>query len=603
MISRAYLRTGTDRWTWFEDPLEVVQTREAKSVPAALVRLEELVKKTGRPAVGFLTYEAAAAYGLATHRGDSLPLLCFVVFARSRDEHPGAPPRGSGYTLGPWTNSIDAATYRERIERIREHLYAGDTYQVNFTYRMTAPFTGEPSAFFRDMCAAQNGTYAAYLELDDRYFVLSASPELFIEQDGTSLSSLPMKGTAPRGLTTGEDEVSAAYLRSSPKERAENLMITDMIRNDLGRIAIPGTVSVPELFSVQRYPRVLQMVSCVEARSEASLADIMAAVFPCASITGAPKKRTMELIREIEDGPRGIYTGTIGVIYPERALRLNVAIRTVVIDRSEGIASFGVGGGIVWDSRVAGEYRECATKAAILTPPDEPVTLLETLRWSEEEGVFLFEGHLARLRDSARYFGIPLEEFDHAELHRRILGLVAIRNREGGSNGEWRVRLLLDETGMRIEAEPLYRKNLPDRTVALCTTPISERCLDVRHKTTRRTVYETRRARHPECDDVLLCNTRGNLTESTTANIVIERHGENGGGRYLATPPPEEGLLAGVFRDYLLMPPAGTTPWTPGSLPVVEEVVPVSALEAVRRGETELYLVNSVRGWMRASLV
>lgn len=681
MITRAVLQTDRDRWEWFEEPTEIIQvTADPAAVATALERVEVLVEQTGLAAVGFLTYEAAAAYGLAVSAPGPLPMLCFGLFSRVEERPLGPPVYGEGYSAGPWTAGVTEEEYRERIARIRAFLAAGESYQINYTFPLQAPFSGNALDFFRDMCAAQRGSYAAFLDLTDdngRYSILSASPELFLERQGDRIVSLPMKGTAARGITREADEQALRELRSSPKERAENLMITDMIRNDLGRIAVPGSVHVPQLFSVERYPRVLQMVSRVEARSDAGLAALMRAMFPCASITGAPKHRTMELIRDLERRYRGIYTGTIGVVRPGRRLRFNVAIRTVLLDQDRGRAEFGVGGGIVWDSSAEGEYRECATKAAILGRPDPPVTLLETMRWNPRRGVTLLAGHVRRLQESYRYFFEPYESFEpvepvgpsqhsrppgdpggidgfrgmigtagitagitteterpvlRAEQLDRLITEAVSRASPGEEDRDWRVRLLLDDEP-RVEVAPLpvsedilgCRRDdqLPLRRVALARRPIDHRSPWVYHKTTNRGVYQEHLNAHPEADDVLLFNERDYLTESCFASILVERvlpprtAGDSGAGRfpghkgslpekssrYLATPPVRDGLLPGVFREYLLKPPSGTEPWTPGMLPVVEESVPLSALEEVLRGDVALYLVNSVRGWMRAELV
>lgn len=619
MIVRAIVRTGRRRWTLFEDPLpEPLETWIPGDIPGMLRILEDRVESTGVSAVGFLTYEAAAAYDLAVHAEPGpLPLLSFSLFRVRRDVSSlmnSPPPRGAGYSAGPWTNSLDEEAYRERITRIRSFLHAGDTYQVNFTFPMKTPFRGDPEAYFRDMCAAQDGEYATYLELDTGHSVLSASPELFLRRRGSRLLSKPMKGTAPRGRTLQEDHAGIRALRASPKERAENLMITDMIRNDLGRVAIPGSVRVPRLFEIERYPRVLQMISRVEARSDVSLADLLAATFPCASITGAPKKRTMEIIRELEKTPRGIYTGTIGVVEPRCRMRFNVAIRTVVVDSSAGEATFGVGGGIVWDSRPRGEYRECATKANILAVPDPPVTLLETVRWNPDRGITLYDGHHRRLRTSARYFrmaplsslagGFPGEE----DLNRRIRDAAAQAHPAVDRNTDWIVRILVRRDSLELHAEPLPGRPLdilgppariPRRNTAFSPDPVPQDQPWLYHKTTRRELYRARLAASPHADDVLLCNAAGNLTESCIASIVVARRHQP----YLATPPVTEGLLPGVFREWLLNPPRGVVPWTPGGLPVVEEPISTDVLDQVRDGMADLYLVNSVRGWMRAHLV
>jgi para-aminobenzoate synthetase / 4-amino-4-deoxychorismate lyase len=294
------------------------------------------------------------------------------------------------------------------VERIKDYLVRGHTYQVNHTFPLRASFTGDPWAFFLDLAAAQQGQYAAFIDTGP-LAICSASPELFFRLDGDRLTARPMKGTAPRGRTLAEDESRIAELRRSEKNRAENLMIVDMIRNDLGRVAEIGSVAVPRLFEVERYPTLLQMTSTVTARTQASVAEILAHIFPCASITGAPKVRTMEIIRELEPQPRGIYTGAIGFIAPGRRAQFNVAIRTVLIDRERQQASYGVGSGLVWDSDAATEYAECVLKARVLTERRPSFQLLEALLWEPDSGYFLLAAHLERLANTAVYFQVPLD--------------------------------------------------------------------------------------------------------------------------------------------------------------------------------------------------
>ncbi|SIQ25619.1 para-aminobenzoate synthetase / 4-amino-4-deoxychorismate lyase [Alkalispirochaeta americana] len=625
MIREALLKTAPTRWERFSDPLETVfvppcEPREAAwRVPAALARLEDRAEKLHLPAVGFISYEAGCAYGLAVHPPAETPLLCFTFFASREPFHPGDPPRGEGYTTGTWEPSLEAQAYREKVLRVKEYLAAGETYQINLTFPLRTSFSGDPRAFFFDICAAQGGAYAAFLEMEGGQALLSASPELFLHRQGTHLQALPMKGTARRGRTLREDQVHLERLRHCPKERAENLMITDMIRNDLGRIARIGSVRVPELFSVERYPRVLQMVSSVTAESEATLPDLLEATFPCASITGAPKQRTMELIRTLEDEPRGIYTGSVGIIESGRRLRLNVAIRTVQVDLATGTARFGVGSGIVWDSDPHREYQECATKASILRVPDPPFALLETVRWNRLRGVTRFEGHLKRARESARYFNmtLPREFRDHTSLHEAISAALEPPRETSPKDPpqvsrDWRVRLILGPR-LEIEGTPLPEATcspaegqpgepLPRRRTALATSPVSPDNPWLYHKTTRRELYEHHLASRPEAGEVLLFNTRGNLTEGCTTSIFLERKPPHAARPYLATPPLSEGLLPGVFREELLHPPPGRRPWTPKGMPLVEEVLPLRLLEEVLQGKVSLYLGNSLRGWMKATL-
>jgi para-aminobenzoate synthetase/4-amino-4-deoxychorismate lyase len=352
-------------------------------------------------------------------------------------------------------------------------------------------------------------------------------------------------------------------------------MIVDMIRNDMGRVADIGSVQVPSLFDVERYPTLWQMTSTVAATTDASLTDIMIALFPCASITGAPKPRTMRIIRQLETTPRRIYTGCIGFVTPDRKAQFNVAIRTVLIDKETGQAEYGVGGGIVWDSRTGDEYIECQVKARVLTANHADFSLLETMLWTPDEGYLLLPYHLRRLRDSAAYFGIPVEM---EKIEEKLCDGSASYARE-----PHRVRLLVAQDGrISCRAIPLSRSPSPHPVrLRLATTPVDSADPFLYHKTTHRRVYDAARAACPDCDDVLLWNERGEVTEACIANVVVQLDGE------LLTPPVQCGLLPGTFRAYLL-----------DRGKVREEIITVETLEQC----TRMYVVNSVRKWREALL-
>ncbi len=599
MIRRAIIRTDRDSWREYLNPRwsrtlwPADLTRE--QMITALDEIENRVEEAGEDAVGFISYDAAAALGYQVPTspppGQPVPVIAFATFNQVTPWEP-LPPHsrenggGPQYSCTPWTPSLSVEAYRQRVQRIREYLAAGDTYQVNFTFPMTARFSGSALHFFSDICRSQDGLYSAYLELENGVCILSASPELYLQRQGSQITSLPMKGTAPRGLTSAADDAAIQGLQESAKERAENLMITDMIRNDLGRIAEIGTVRVPELFTVERYPRVLQMVSRVQAQTFASLAGVVTETFPCASITGAPKKRTMEIIAELEESPRGVYTGAIGVISPGQEMRFSVAIRTVVLDNSDGTAVFGVGSGILWDSDAAGEYAECALKASILNAPQRPFALLETMRWNRGGGVALWDGHLRRLQDSAQYFQreVPPEVASHEALHRHLCATVP------KGETDWRVRLLVHRDGSwQTQAFPLENaEGLPTRRVALASRPVDTSSVWVHHKTTERYIYQSFLEEHRDVDDVILWNQAGEVTETCTASLVLER--EDGS---MVTPPLRCGLLPGVFRAHLLEAQGDR---------VKEEAIALEEIREMNSGKKTLYLVNSVRGWIRAVL-
>ena len=557
------------RWWSFAGLERAVVARRADEVAAAVAEVERAVEGDGLLAAGYLAYEAAAAYGLSTHlpRSDGPPLLWFGLFRQREPVEPPSP--GGDYRFGAWQPALDFPAYAAALDRIKAAIARGDTYQANFTFPLRAAFAGDPLALFAALSAAQRASYGAYLDLG-RFVICSASPELFFRRDGERLESRPMKGTAHRGLTAAGDRAQIEWLRHSEKNRAENVMIVDMIRNDLGRVARVGSVAVPELFAIERYPTLLQMTSTVTALSDAPLRDVLAAAFPCASITGAPKKRTMELLRELEVGPRGVYTGAIGVILPGRRAQFNVAIRTAVIDRQQGAAVYHVGSGVVWDSDAAAEFEECRLKARVLSaPPAPPFHLLESLLWTPGEGYALRAEHLRRLADSAEYLGYPL---DLPATEGWLDALAA------GLSAASKVRLLVGPDGaVQGAAQPLAEGALPEPLrLGLARAPVDSRDVWLYHKTTSRAAYDAARASRPDCDEVILWNERGELTEATTANVVLELDGG------IWTPPASAGLLAGTLRARLLA--EGT---------LAERTLTPDDLARAGR----VWLINSVRGW------
>jgi para-aminobenzoate synthetase/4-amino-4-deoxychorismate lyase len=418
-----------ERFLAFTAPRATLEARDLGSVLSVL-READAALADGRFVAGFLAYEAAGAFGLATLPPDpeGPPLAWLGVFAAPSETAWPSAPSGPPPEV-TWRPALDAPSHAARMARISERIAAGDTYQVNFTFPLEAPLEEEPAALFARLLAAQRPRHAAYVDLG-RFAIVSASPELFFERQSGLLRARPMKGTAPRGATAEEDDALALALRSSEKERAENLMIVDMLRNDLGRIAELGSVETASLFDVERYPTLLQMTSSVTARSDAPLSALFESLFPCASVTGAPKKRTMEIVAATEVAPRGVYTGAVGWAGPGGRAHWNVAIRTAVADRDRGRLRFGTGSGVVADSRAASEYEECLLKARILDEPS--FSLLETFAFLPGEGYRHLDGHLARLVGSARHFGFPLDM-------RRIEE--SLRKSAGGIVGAARVRL------------------------------------------------------------------------------------------------------------------------------------------------------------------
>lgn len=559
----------------FEEPELVVRADTPSAVRAALAEVERLTRDRALHAVGFVAYEAGAAFGLSVHvPPPGLPLVWFALYDASCARPCERPVRGSSssYTLGPQQPSMDRPSFQQAFEAIKRFLADGESYQVNFTFQLRAPFAGDPLDLFADLVQAQQGTYSAYIDTGD-FTICSASPELFFELRADRVVVRPMKGTARRGRTLEEDAAVRDRLLASEKDRAENVMVVDMVRNDLGRIADVGSVLVEELFTAERYPNVWQMTSSVSARSLAPLEEIFAALHPSASITGAPKLKTMEIVRRLEQEPRGVYTGAVGHIPPDGQARFNVAIRTAVIDRRSGLLSFGVGSGIVWDSDGAAEYDECLLKGSVLGSPPVTFELLETLRWEPGAGYHLLERHLSRLSASAEYFGIPLPAAAvDAALHRAVQGALEPQ----------RVRLLVAQSG-RVRTEHRAHVAAPGPLqLRVASRPIDSRVVWLFHKTTHRDIYDRARQEAGPCDDVLLWNEHGQVTEATNANVVVEVNG------VCVTPPVPCGLLPGTCRADMLA--RGT---------IREAIVTLDDLH----GATAIWLINSVHDRRPAVLV
>ena len=561
----------------------------------ALLRVEEM-RAEGRWVAGFIAYDAAPGLdpGLkvpdATSNHDAVasPLVWFALYNTRREVVPLAPRnlRPAPYNLSGWTPDATRDEYESAIDEIKRRIASGDTYQVNHTFRLRAAFAGDPYELYRDLVMAQRGAYGAYIDTGSLH-VLSASPERFFRLEGTRVTVRPMKGTIRRGRWPAEDDEFAQRLAASDKDRAENLMIVDLLRNDLGRISRFGTVRADRLMEIERYETLWQLTSEISAelRPDTGLVELLQALFPSGSVTGAPKQSTMEIISGIERSARGAYCGAVGFLSPpgskEPDARFNVAIRTVVVDTQQGLAEYGVGGGITWDSTPAGEYEEARLKAQVLTDRRPDFSLFETLRWDSGEGFWLLERHLDRLGASARYFGFGWDRSVVRDL---------LDESVGSQTGSRLVRVLLDRSGrvrIKVAGEPLAPLALkPDDgeavRVAVATEPVSSRNVFLFHKTTLRRMYRERARERPDADDVLLVNERGEVTESTIANVVALIDG------VWWTPPLDCGCLPGVFRADLL---------------ATGDVTERRLSFADVAGADDLCLVNSVRGWQRATLI
>lgn len=565
----------------FDTPIRVIEASRLDEVLSAMADAEA-ERAAGHYVAGFLSYEAAGAFdeALATKPAGQLPLVWFGVFA-GPSHVPSRPRPQAEYdhtsrSTSGWRLDVTRADYADAIARIHDAIEAGDSYQTNYTFRLRSRLDVASLADrYHRLHAAHGAPYAAYLDIG-RWQILSLSPELFFRLEDRTLTTRPMKGTIGRGRFDVEDRGRAEALKSSPKNRAENVMIVDLMRNDIGRIAEGGSVAVTSLFDVERYPSVFQMTSTVtgRVRGDATVVDILTALFPAGSVTGAPKTSSMRLIADLERAPRGVYCGAIGVMTPGGDAVFNVAIRTAVVDTNTGDAEYGAGGGITWDSSAADEYDEALSKAGFLDVPP-PFSLIETMRL--ERGSFVRRPrHLARIARSAAYFGRPADVAN--------IALVLDRHADTFPGETRRARLLLAPTGAAtVESQPFEPAAPvePSPRVALARSPVTSGDVFLFHKTTRRVVYDRHRAAHPGTFDVLLWNERGEVTEFTVGNLVVELDG----GCW--TPPIGCGLLAGIFREHLLDTGA-----------IVERILTV---DDVRRA-TRVWLVNSLREWVAVTI-
>ncbi len=550
----------------FSAPLGIIRADTADQVPGALAAVERALGQ-GHHVAGWLGYELGYALeprltGLLAGYAATGPLLQLGVFGAPSQEAP--PARGRAYA-GPLRPEWDEGAYASRFVRVKDYIAAGDIYQANLSLRARFAFAGEARILYEQLLAQSGAAHCAFVD-DGHRQIVSLSPELFFDLTGDGrIVVRPMKGTQAR---TGHDEAERARLCASAKDRAENLMIVDLIRNDLSRIAQKGSVEVSDLFQVETYPTLHAMVSTVTARKrvDAGVADILRALFPCGSVTGAPKIRAMEILHELESSPRGAYCGAIGSFSPDGSAHFNVAIRTLTVWGDQG--ELGIGGGVVQDSGADSEYAECLLKARFFDHGRRPLELIETMRW--QNGFSRLDSHLARMNHSARGFGMP---FDDAVARAALESAVAART------GQWRVRLTLNEDGIHLATAHDLPSNPPHWTYAISPEPTDSRDIFLRHKTNWRALYESEGKRFGT-DEVIFLNERGELTEGARSNIFVARDG------MLLTPPLEAGLLDGRLRAELIAQGrARETALTPDDL------------------AGEVYFGNSLRGLIPAKRV
>ena len=590
-----------DRYSYLlRNPVSLLSTSSAGEVPRILEEASNRQTK-GFVVAGYISYEAGFAFDAAFSPIDAIegdfPLVWFGIYpgflrfdhllrrwessgsADWPEEERGDPPSPDGYPIDP-RFSFTETEYGVKVEEIRRAIAAGRYYQANLTGKFSFPFPGDPFSLYARLQAIQPVRYGAFLRTDSGC-ILSQSPELFFRIRGRNIEVQPMKGTAARGRTEAEDRRAAAALKADPKNRAENVMIVDLMRNDLGKVCEVGSVHVPRLFEVHRLRTVLQMVSTVSGtlRPGATVGSLFRALFPCGSVTGAPKISAMRALRGLETRPRGVYTGAIGILLPGGDMTFSVAIRTVTL--RNGLAEAGAGGGIVWDSDPREEYGEACLKGRYLSEPPVSFQLIETFLWSPGTGFRFLPGHLRRLALSARYFGFRFrEETVRAALRSAI--------RKEKAAGPRRIRLLLARSGeVSVEISPIATilKETGPARVTFSKVVVSSRDPFVRHKTTHRgwRDEELRKARAGGFDEVIFLNERGEVTEGAITNLFVEAAGR------LLTPPAVSGLLEGIWRRRVL---------ANRSLRASERVLFPEDLRTCRR----ILLTNSVRGVMPAEL-
>ena len=540
-------RPACESATLFQSPSAVLRARDAAEVEVAFEAAERALRE-GKHVAGWFTYELG--YLLERKLNPLLwprregPLLWLGVFDRceylDRDKASVLFASARRAHAGPLRFEWDKADYDRRFRRLHDLIAAGDLYQANLTFRAEFSFAGDARALYRALRRYSAAGYCAFIDDGERQ-ILSFSPELFFDMTpGGAVRAKPMKGTAARGENPAGDARAREELAASEKDRAENLMIVDLLRNDLSRISETGSVEVETLFEVETYPTVHQLVSTITARKreDVRMTDMIRALFPCGSVTGAPKIRAMEIIRDLEQSPRGVYCGAIGSFSPDGSASVNVAIRTLTISGSRG--ELGIGGGVVYDSTSAGEYEEALLKARYFEVARQPLQLIETLRWSRAEGFVRFERHLARMGRSALAFGMA---FDEERVRPRMLEAVA------GALGSMRVRTTLSDTGdIAATAVALDTAGAAHWTWLVSRERADSADIFLRHKTTRRELYDAEHARavRAGADEALFLNEREEVTEGSRTNVFAEI-----GGRLL-TPPVSCGLLDGCLRRELL---------------------------------------------------
>ena len=571
----------------FLNPEKIISSYRLNEIEDKLKEIEEALNK-GYYAAGFVSYEAGYAFEeiFKSDKKYTFPLLWFGIYKRpyiyDKEDIFKEGLLKETYRLKNIKPNISKDKYIKNIKRIKDFIASGQTYQVNFTFKHKFSFEGSIYKLYSDLREKQKVAYSALIKFRD-YSVISFSPELFFRRRGSSMETRPMKGTLERGRTLKEDIRNIESLKNSPKNRSENIMIVDLLRNDLGRISKTGSVKTKELFQVEKYETLLQMISIIKSRlkNNISLCEIFKNIFPSGSVTGAPKIETMQIIKELEKEARYVYTGSIGFLNPEKEGVFNVAIRTLIIDNKKLKGEMGIGSGIVYDSKPASEYTECLLKSKFLTLSNNNFHLIETILCKPGGRWFLLGLHLKRLKNSSKYFNFCYNR-------KYIKNELKIITGHFKKDKSYKVRLLLLKDG-KVEIEyslikgeilkKIYKVKFSEKKVSLSD-------IFLYHKTSSRFLYneEYKRYKREKFYDVIFSNEKEEVTESAISNIIIKK------GKFYYTPLVGCGLLDGVYRQYLM---------NKRGFPLKEKIL---YKEDVKRAD-KIYLCNSVRGLVEVKLI
>ena len=559
-----------DSWLYFRNPVKKLETHNLNEVKSLL----EEASKSGLYAAGFISYEASSAFDdVYKHKQNKdFPLLSMGLYKSPVILKELPDIEENNYSISELIPSIGKQNFLDKIAKIKLNIEAGNTYQVNYTYRLNGKFKGDCYQFFKHLIDNQNAKYASYISTNN-WSICSASPELFFSLKSNILITKPMKGTARRGKNSKEDIYQSKQLRNSKKNQAENIMIVDMLRNDIGKIADNGTISTVKTFELERYPTLWQMTSTIKGVVRCKVPEIMKALFPCASITGAPKIKTMEIIDNIECSSRDVYTGSIGYIHPNNDALFNVAIRTAIINKKNSKIVYSVGSGIVWDSDGEEEYLETQMKANILLSKRYKFDLIETMLWEPNKGVKLLNLHLDRINTSADFFNRSFNKEQAIKLIKSV-----------SNNLSLKLRLLLKPDNTLLLEEHSFKCLPLNKTLNLKVSKNETHSSNIflYHKTSIRDHYEKAKTGLIDYDEVILWNENKHITEGTIYNIAILKD------KIWITPPLECGLLNGVMREKMIK-----------SGKLLEKII---TLEELYKAE-KIILFNSVQGIRNAILL